>query len=66
MSEFKIGDIVRFNEADLQGTGEILGLAFDHALCRGWIVSILTRDTEFLQSRPEKAWIVIESQMTKV
>lgn len=62
-SEFKIGNIVRFNEADLQGTGEILGLAYDYPLCKGWIVGIITRDTEFLQNRPEKAWIVIESQM---
>ncbi len=66
MTDFKIGDKVRFNAQDLQGTGEILALGFDHAIVKSWIVSIETRDTDFLKNRPEKAWICLESYLTKL
>jgi len=66
MTDFKIGDKVRFSAKDLQGTGEILALGFDHVVVKSWIVSIETRDTDFLKNRPEKAWICLESYLTKL
>lgn len=63
MTEFKIGDKVRFDAEDLKGTGEILALAHDHVIVKAWIVSIETRDTEFLKNRPEKAWICLETYL---
>jgi hypothetical protein len=42
---------------------EILALASDHAFVKTWIVLILRRDTDFLKDRPEKALIILDSQM---
>jgi hypothetical protein len=67
--EFKIGDIVEFGLEpnakipDIEGSGEIYAMAHDMSYCKSWIVVILRRDTEFLKNRPEKALIVLESQM---
>ncbi len=67
MLDFKIGDKIRFEDRkDMKGTGEILALGFDHVIVKSWIVSIETRDTDFLKNRPEKAWICLESYLTKI
>jgi len=72
MTEFKIGDIVEFGTnpnakiPNIEGVGEILAVAHDYPFCKTWIVLITRRDTEFLKNRPEKALIVLESQMKKI
>ncbi len=69
MKEFEIGDKVEFGTnlsskiPDIEGVGEILALAHDQPYCKSWIVLIIRRDTEFLKKRPEKALIILESQM---
>jgi hypothetical protein len=67
--EFKIGDIVEFGTnpnaliLDISGVGEILGMAYDHPLAKGWIVLITRRDTEFIKNMPEKALVIFESML---
>lgn len=68
-TQFKIGDIVEFGAEptapipNIEGEGEILAMASDHIVVKSWIVLITRRDTEFLKNRPEKALIVLDSQM---
>lgn len=72
MNEFKIGDLVEFGKEpnalipDIEGAGEILSMASDHIIVKSWIVLITRRDTEFLRNRPERALIILESQMRKI
>lgn len=69
---FKIGDIVEFGKEpnapipSIEGAGEILALARDLPIISSWIVLITRRDTEFLKNRPEKALIILDSQMKHV
>jgi hypothetical protein len=51
---------------EISGKGEILGMSFDHPFCKGWIVLITERYTEFLKNRPEKAMVILEFQMKKI
>lgn len=67
--DFEIGDIVEFGTEpnatipNISGAGEILAMASDQPHCKGWIILITRRDTEFLKNIPEKALIIYESQM---
>lgn len=66
---FKIGDKVEFGLElnnlipNIEGAGEILAMAHDFPIISNWIVLITRRDTEFLKNRPEKALIILDSQM---
>jgi len=72
IKNFKIGDIVEFGKEinspipDIEGEGEILAMAHDFPMISNWIVLITRRDTEFLKNRPEKALIILDSQMRLV
>ncbi len=72
MINFKIGDKVEFGKEknapvdanhEIIGYGEILSMYSDHVLVKSWIVLITRRDTDFLKNRPEKALIILDSQM---
>lgn len=71
--KFKIGDIVEFgsNSANsstfvVQGTGELLAMVYDLVVAQSWIVLIKERHTDDLKKIPEKALLILNTQMRKI
>ena len=63
----KIGDKVNVKVNDeLAFTGELFGISSNTPIINFWIVGIEKRLTKFMQNRPEKAIVVIDSYIEKI